>query len=76
MACGVLLYGEESGNAASLDILAANDMSWAFGGDKDDVDIFGWLNGFIVNGKAVAKEEALTFAKIGCDVFLVDRRDF
>ncbi len=76
LAGGVLLYGEEGRNATSLDKLAANDMSWAFGGNKDDVDIFGWLNGFIVNGEAVAEEEALALAKIGGDVLLVDGGDF
>ena len=76
LAGGILLYGEEGRNATSLDILAANDMSWAFGGDKDDVDIFRWLNGFIVNGEAVAEEETLTFAKIGGDVLLVDGGNF
>ena len=76
LAGGVLLHREEGRNATSLDILAANDMSWAFGGDKDDVDIFGWLNGLIVNGEAVAEEEALTFAKIGGDVLLVDGGNF
>ncbi len=76
LAGGVLLHREEGRNATSLDILASNDMSWAFGGDKDDVDIFGWLNGFIVNGEAVAEEEALTLAKIGGDVLLVDGGNF
>jgi hypothetical protein len=71
-----LLHGEEGRDATSFDILSANDMSWAFGGDKDDVDIFGWLNGFIVNGKAVAEEEALTLAKIGGDVLLVNGGNF
>ena len=76
LACGILLHGEEGRDATSFDILSANDMSWAFGGDKDDVDIFGWLNGFIVNGKAVAEEEALTLAKIGGDVLLVNGGNF
>ena len=62
LAGGILLDGEEGGNAAAFEVLPAHDVAGTFGGNKDDIDSFGRENGFVVNIKAVAEEEALAFA--------------
>ena len=73
---GVLLNGKQGGNAPAFLILAANDMTGAFGGHQDHVDVFGRTNGFVMDGEAVAEKQALTFAQVGSDVLFIDRGNF
>ena len=55
--------------------LAADDVSRAFGGDEDDVDIGGGHDGLVVDGEAVAEEEGFPFFQVGSDVLVINRRD-
>ena len=67
------MHGEEGGNAAAFEVLAAHDMTRPFGGNKDDIDSFGRTDGFVVDGEAVTKQQALALAEIGGDILFIDR---
>jgi len=66
------LNGEEGRNAAALEVLPTYDMARPFWGNKDDIDSFGRANGFVVNGEAVTKQQALALAEIGGDILFID----
>ena len=72
LAGGVLLDCKEGRDPATFLILATHDVARAFRSNEDDIHVLRGFDCFIVNGKAVAEEEALTLAKIRGDIFLVD----
>ncbi len=72
---GVLLDGDEGGDAFAFEVLAADDVTRAFGGDHDDVDVFRRDDGAVEDGEAVGEEECLSFGEVGGDVFGVDGSD-
>lgn len=69
---GVLVNGDEAGNAFALGVLAADDVAGAFGGHHDDINLGGRHDGLVENGESVAEEEGLAFGQIGSDVFFID----
>jgi hypothetical protein len=53
LAAGVLLDGDEAGDAAALDEFAADEVAGALGGDHDDVDVLRGLDVLEVDVEAV-----------------------
>ena len=64
-----MVDGDQSGNSFAFRVLTADNVSWAFGGDHDDVDIGRRNEGFKVDGETVTEDEGLALFEIGADVF-------
>ncbi len=73
LAGDVLLDGDEGGDALAFDVLGADDVARALGGDHGDVDVLGGLDQLVVDREAVDEEDGLaTLAEVRGDVLLPD----
>jgi hypothetical protein len=72
LAGGVLLDGDEAGHAAALDVLAADQVARALGGDHDDVHVLRGLDDVEMDVEAVGPDEGLAGLEVREDVGLVD----
>ena len=72
LARGVLLDGEEHGDAAPVDVLAADDVAGALGGDHEDVGAGRGLDVAEADVEAVAEEQARALLEVRLDVLGVD----
>ncbi len=67
LAAGVLVDGDERGNAASFLVLAAHQMAGALGGDHDHVDVR-WRHNLVeVNVKTMGEHEYVARLEAGGD---------
>jgi hypothetical protein len=72
VAGGVLVDSDEARDAAALEVLAADEMAGALGGDEGDVDLRRRLDLAVVHGEAVAEEQRLAGRDAVPDVLLPD----
>ena len=73
LAGDVLLDRDEGGHALALDILGADDVAGALGGDHGDVHVLLGLDQLVVDGEPVDEEHGLAaLAEIGGDVAVPD----
>ena len=68
----VLLHADQAGHALALQILAADGVAGALGGDHDDIHIGGRHNGLEVDVEAVGEGQRLALGHIGSHLLVVD----
>ncbi len=71
VARSVIVDGDESGDAFAFEVLAADQVAGAFGGDHDDVHVCGSRDGLEVNGEAVGEKEGLSWGEVRGDIGLI-----
>ena len=72
---GVLMDGDEGGDALAFGVLAADDVAGAFRGHHDDVHVLRRDDGLVENGEAVGEEEGFALGEVRGDVLLVHAAD-
>jgi len=71
---GVLVDGEETGNAPALDKLATNHRTKPLRRDHDNVQVFRWNNRAVKDREPMGEKQRLAGREGGCDLPLVNRR--
>ena len=69
IAAWVLVDGDECRDAFIFEELATDDVAGSFGGDHDNVDVFGRDDGLKVDSEAVAEDQGFAFGEVGFDIF-------
>src|SRR5439155_8405609 len=70
----ILMNCDQRRRATSSQKFPTYHWSEAFGRDHHNIDILGWNDGAIVNGKTVCKEQRLAGTQIRSDLFRVNGR--
>ena len=71
VAGGILLHGDETGNALTGLVFAADSMTGAFRCNHDDIDIFWRFDASEMDVEAVGKGQGLAFGQVGFDGFFI-----
>ena len=69
---GAVAHGDEAGDAAAGDELAADEVAGAFRGDEQRVDAFGRLHVAEVDVEAVRAHEDVAGLQVGFDFLFVE----
>ena len=68
----VLLHADQAGHALALQVLAADGVAGALGGDHDDVHVGGRHDGLEVDVEAVGEGQGLALGHVGGHLLVVD----
>ncbi len=72
MTAGILMHGDQTRHATTFDIFATYEVPRTFGGNHDDINIFGRDNLFKVNTEAVGCAEGFAGFEVRPDITGVD----